>query len=256
MIRADYGQLPDLSQVDWINDVLFTWNGTTSGVRVPDGNWIAPGREGLSFADATSAVFAYRIPWDRVDVATFSWQKVLGGEAAHGVLILGPRAVERLERFTPGRPLPKLFRMTKGGKLNEGIFTGETINTPSMLAVEDAIFALEWAKGIGGLEALIARCEANAAALDRIVRDRNWLTHLAADPATRSITSVCLSVEGADTALIKRFARLLEDEGVAYDIAGHRDAPPGLRIWCGATVDTADIGALGPWLDWAWEQSR
>ena len=256
VIRADYGQLPDLRQIDWSNDVLFTWNGTTSGVRVPDGDWIAPDREGLSFADATSAVFSVPIPWDRVDVATFSWQKVLGGEAGHGVLILGPRAVERLERFTPDRPLPKLFRMTKSGKLNEGIFAGETINTPSMLAVEDAIAALEWAKGLGGLNTLIRRCEANAAALDRIVRTRNWLTHLAADPDTRSTTSVCLSVQGADAGLIKRFARLLEDADVAYDIAGHRDAPPGLRIWCGATVEASDIEALGPWLDWAWEQCQ
>jgi phosphoserine aminotransferase len=256
VIRADYGELPDLAQVDWSHDVLFTWNGTTSGVRVPDGQWIAPDRQGLSFADATSAVFAYDLPWDRIDVATFSWQKVLGGEAGHGVLILGPRAVERLESYVPDRALPKLFRMTKSGKLNQGIFTGETINTPSMLAVEDAIAALEWAKAIGGLDALIRRCEANAAALDRIVRDRNWLTNLAADPASRSITSVCLSVEGADAAFIKRFARLLEDEEVAYDIAGHRDAPPGLRVWCGATVDATDIEALGPWLDWAWEQCR
>jgi phosphoserine aminotransferase len=256
VIRAPYGELPDLGQVDWSNDVLFTWNGTTSGVRVPDGAWIAADRGGLSFADATSAVFAYDLPWDRIDVATFSWQKVLGGEAAHGVLILGPRAVERLESFTPDRPLPKLFRLTKNGKLNEGIFTGETINTPSMLAVEDAIAALEWARNLGGLPALIARCEANAAALDRIVRDRNWLTYLAAQPASRSITSVCLKVEGADATFVKRFAALLEEEGVAFDIAGHRDAPPGLRIWCGATVDSADIEALGPWLDWALEQCR
>ena len=256
VIRAPYGELPDLGQVDWSNDVLFTWNGTTSGVRVPDGAWIAADRGGLSFADATSAVFAYDLPWDRIDVGTFSWQKVLGGEAAHGVLILGPRAVERLESFTPDRPLPKLFRLTKNGKLNEGIFTGETINTPSMLAVEDAIAALEWSRDLGGLPALIARCEANAAALDRIVRNRNWLTYLAAEPASRSITSVCLKVEGADATFVKRFAALLEEEGVAFDIAGHRDAPPGLRIWCGATVDTADIKALGPWLDWALEQCR
>ena len=256
VIRAPYGELPDLGQVDWSNDVLFTWNGTTSGVRVPDGAWIAADRGGLSFADATSAVFAYDLPWDRIDVGTFSWQKVLGGEAAHGVLILGPRAVERLESFTPDRPLPKLFRLTKNGKLNEGIFTGETINTPSMLAVEDAIAALEWARDLGGLPALIARCEANAAALDRIVRNRNWLTYLAAEPASRSITSVCLKVEGADATFVKRFAALLEEEGVAFDIAGHRDAPPGLRIWCGATVDSADIAALAPWLDWALEQCR
>jgi phosphoserine aminotransferase len=254
VIRADYGELPDLGQVDWRHDVLFTWNGTTSGVRVPDGDWIANDRAGLSFADATSAVFAYDIPWDKVDVATFSWQKALGGEGAHGVLILGPRAVERLESFTPDRPLPKLFRLTKSGRLNEAIFTGETINTPSMLAVEDAIFALEWARSIGSLEGMIARTEANAAALDRMVSERNWLGHLAQDPAIRSKTSVCLTVDGADTAFIKRFAALLEAEGAAYDIAGYRDAPPGLRIWCGATVDAADIEALGPWLDWAWRE--
>ena len=256
VLRADYGQLPDLGQVDWSNDVLFTWNGTTSGVRVPDGDWIADDREGLSFADATSAVFAYDLPWDKIDIATFSWQKALGGEGAHGVLILGPRAVERLENFTPDRPLPKIFRLTKSGKLVEGIFTGETINTPSMLAVEDAIVALEWAKSIGGLNGMIARTEANAAALDRIVEARNWLGHLAQDSATRSKTSVCLTVDGADTDFIKRFAKLLEQEGAAYDIAGYRDAPTGLRIWCGATVDTADIEALGPWLDWAWEQMQ
>ena len=256
VLRADYGQLPDLGQVDWSNDVLFTWNGTTSGVRVPDGDWIAGDREGLSFADATSAVFAYDLPWDKIDIATFSWQKALGGEGAHGVLILGPRAVERLENFTPDRPLPKIFRLTKSGKLVEGIFTGETINTPSMLAVEDAIVALEWAKSIGGLNGMIARTEANAAALDRIVEGRNWLGHLAQDSATRSKTSVCLTVDDADTDFIKRFAKLLEQEGAAYDIAGYRDAPPGLRIWCGATVDTADIEALGPWLDWAWEQMQ
>lgn len=249
--RADYGEVPDLSQVDWSSDVLFTWNGTTSGVRVPDGDWIADDREGLSFADATSAVFAYDLPWDKIDVATFSWQKVLGGEGAHGVLILGPRAVERLEAFTPDRPLPKLFCLTKNGKLNEGIFKGETINTPSMLAVEDAIFALEWARSVGGLRGLIARSDSNAAALNRIVGDRDWLDFLAQDRATRSKTSVCLTIEGADAAFIKRFAALLEAEGAAYDIAGYRDAPLGLRIWCGATVDTADIEALGPWLDWA-----
>jgi phosphoserine aminotransferase len=256
VLRADYGQLPDLGQVDWSNDVLFTWNGTTSGVRVPDGDWIADDREGLSFADATSAVFAYDLPWDKIDIATFSWQKALGGEGAHGVLILGPRAVERLENFTPDRPLPKIFRLTKSGKLIEGIFTGETINTPSMLAVEDAIVALEWAKSIGGLNGMIARTEANAAALDRIVEGRNWLGHLAQDSATRSKTSVCLTVDDADTDFIKRFAKLLEQEGAAYDIAGYRDAPTGLRIWCGATVDTADIEALGPWLDWAYATTK
>ena len=256
VIRADYGQLPNLGQVDWSNDVLFTWNGTTSGVRVPNGDWISDDRKGLSFADATSAVFAYDLPWHKIDVATFSWQKVLGGEGAHGVLILGPRAVERLESYTPDRPLPKIFRLTKGGKLIEGVFTGETINTPSMLAVEDAIWALEWARSVGGFKGLKGRTEANAAALDRIVSQSNWLGHLARDPASRSKTSVCLTVDGADSDFIKRFAKLLEAEGAAYDIAGYRDAPPGLRIWCGATVDTSDIEALGPWLEWAWEQCK
>jgi phosphoserine aminotransferase len=256
VIRADYGELPDLTRVDWSHDVLFTWNGTTSGVRVPDGEWIAADREGLSFADATSAVFAYPIAWDKVDVATFSWQKVLGGEGGHGVLILGPRAVERLETFVPDRPLPKLFRLTAKGKLIEGIFSGETINTPSMLAVEDAIAALSWARDVGGLDGMIARTTANAVALDRIVEARDWLGHLAADPASRSTTSVCLTVEGADEARIKAMAKLLEGEGAAFDIAGYRDAPPGLRIWCGATVDTADIEALGPWLDYAREQTK
>lgn len=252
VIRADYGELPDLTQVDWSNDVLFTWNGTTSGVRVPNGDWIADDREGLSFADATSAVFAYDLPWEKIDVATFSWQKVLGGEGGHGVLILGPRAVERLQNYTPAWPLPKVFRLVSKGALAEGVFKGETINTPSMLAVEDAIFALEWAKSLGGLDGLKARSDANAAALDKIVADRDWLSHLAADPASRSKTSVCLSVAGADEGFIKTFGGLLEAEGAAYDIAGYRDAPPGLRIWCGATVDTADIEALGPWLDWAY----
>lgn len=252
VLRADYGQLPDLNAVDWSNDVLFTWNGTTSGVRVPNADWIPGTREGLSFADATSAVFAYDIDWAKIDVATFSWQKVLGGEGAHGVLILGPRAVERLESYTPAWPLPKVFRLVSKGKLTEGVFKGETINTPSMLAVEDAIAALEWAKTVSGAEGLIARSDANAAALDKIVADRSWLGHLAADPASRSRTSVCLTVEGADEAFIKAFAGLLEKEHAAYDIAGYRDAPAGLRIWCGATVDTADIVALGPWLDWAY----
>ena len=255
VIRADYGQLPDLAQVDWSTDVLFTWNGTTSGVRVPNGDWIPDDREGLSFADATSGVFAYDIPWDKIDVATFSWQKVLGGEGGHGVLILGPRAVERLESYTPAWPLPKVFRLVSKGKLTEGVFKGETINTPSMLAVEDAIVSLEWAKSLGE-GGLIARSDANAAALDRIVESRAWLGHLAADPASRSKTSVCLTVEGADEALIKTMASLLEAEGAAYDVAGYRDAPAGLRIWCGATVDTVDIDALGPWLDWAYASAK
>ena len=256
VVRADYGQLPDLDAVDWSNDVLFTWNGTTSGVRIPNADWIPETREGLSFADATSAVFAYDIDWAKIDVATFSWQKVLGGEGAHGVLILGPRAVERLESYTPAWPLPKVFRLVSKGKLTEGVFKGETINTPSMLAVEDCIAALEWAQSIGGADGLIARSDANAAALDQIVAERPWLGHLAADEATRSKTSVCLTVEGADEAFIKTFAGLLEKQGAAYDVAGYRDAPPGLRIWCGATVDTADVVALGPWLDWAYATAK
>ena len=256
VIRADYGQLPDLASVDWNDDVLFTWNGTTSGVRVPNADWIAADRQGLSFADATSAVFAYDIDWAKIDVATFSWQKVLGGEGGHGVIILGPRAVERLESYTPAWPLPKVFRLTSKGKLSQGVFKGETINTPSMLAVEDAIFALEWAKGLGGLKGLQARSDANAAALQQIVADRDWLGNLAEDLASRSNTSVCLTVAGADEAMIKAMAGALEKEGAAFDIAGYRDAPPGLRIWCGATVDTADIEALGPWLDWAYHTSK
>ncbi len=255
VVRADYGQLPDLAAIDWTSDVLFTWNGTTSGVRVPNADFIPADREGLSFADATSGVFAYDIDWAKIDVATFSWQKVLGGEGAHGVLILGPRAVERLETYTPAWPLPKVFRLVSKGKLTEGVFKGETINTPSMLAVEDAIFSLEWAKSLG-TDGLIARSDANAAALDKIVAERDWLGHLAADPATRSKTSVCLTVEGADEALIKKMASLLEAENAAYDVAGYRDAPAGLRIWCGATVDTADIEALGPWLDWAYATAK
>lgn len=255
VIRADYGQIPDLNAVDWSNDVLFTWNGTTSGVRVPNADWIPETREGLSFADATSGVFAYDIDWAKIDVATFSWQKVLGGEGGHGVLILGPRAVERLESYTPAWPLPKVFRLVSKGKLTEGVFKGETINTPSMLAVEDVIVSLEWAKSLGE-RGLIGRSDANAAALDAIVAERDWLGHLAADPATRSKTSVCLTVEGADEAFIKAMASALEKEGAAYDVAGYRDAPPGLRIWCGATVDTADIEALGPWLDWAYATAK
>ena len=265
VVKAPYGELPDLAAVDPAHDVVFTWNGTTSGVRVPDGDWISAEREGLTFADATSAAFAQRIDWDKVDVGTFSWQKALGGEGGHGVLILGPRAVERLESHTPAWPLPKIFRMTKGGKLIEGIFKGETINTPSMLCVEDYIFALEWAVGLGGLSALIARADANAAAVDAWVQRTPWIEHLAADPATRSNTSVCLkfaegALPGADAeaeaALVKKIASLLEGEGAAYDIAGYRDAPPGLRLWCGATIETDDLEALFPWLDWAFEEAR
>jgi len=260
VVRADYGRLPDLASVDTDSDVVFTWNGTTSGVRVPDGGWIADDRQGLTICDATSAAFAVDLPWDRIDAATYSWQKVLGGEGGHGMLILGPRAVERLESHVPAWPLPKIFRLTKGGALIEGVFKGETINTPSMLAVEDYIWALEWAELQGGLHALIARADANAAALCAWVERTDWIEHLAADPATRSNTSVCLrfadeglSEEGG-RALAKRIDSLLELEGAAYDVAGYRDAPPGLRIWCGATVETDDIEALGPWLDWAYHE--
>jgi len=256
VMNAPYGEIPDLSAVDFTNDVVFTWNGTTSGARVPNGDWIADDREGLTFNDATSAVFAYDMPWDKLDVTTFSWQKVLGGEGAHGVLILGPRAVARLESYTPAWPLPKVFRLMSKGALAEGIFKGETINTPSMLAVEDVIFALEWAKTVGGLQGLMARSNANAAALGDIVAASDYLGFLAADPAIRSKTSVCLTVKGADEAMIKKMASLLEAENAAYDIAGYRDAPPGLRIWCGATVNTADIQALGPWLDWAYHSAK
>ncbi len=260
VMRADYGELPDLGAVDPASDVVFTWNGTTSGVRVPNGDWIADDRAGLTIADATSAAFAQRLDWAKIDVATFSWQKALGGEGGHGMLVLGPRAVERLESHVPAWPLPKIFRLTKGGKLIEGIFRGETINTPSMLAVEDYIWALEWAEGLGGLQALCARADANAAALDAWVRETPWIEHLARDPATRSNTSICLKFAEAgeaeaQMALVKRMAALLEAEGAAYDVASYRDAPPGLRIWCGATVDTADIEKLGPWLDWAFHQA-
>ena len=256
VMNAPYGEIPDLSAVDFTNDVVFTWNGTTSGARVPNGDWISDDREGLTFNDATSAVFAYDMPWDKLDVTTFSWQKVLGGEGAHGVLILGPRAVERLESYTPAWPLPKVFRLMSKGALAEGIFKGETINTPSMLAVEDVIFALEWAKTVGGLQGLMARSNDNAAALGDIVEASDYLGFLATDSAIRSKTSVCLTVNGADEAMIKKMASLLEAEHAAYDIAGYRDAPPGLRIWCGATVDTADIQALGPWLDWAYHTAK
>ncbi len=250
ILRADYGHLPDLSAVDFATDVLFTWNGTTSGVRVPDGDWIPDNREGLTLCDATSAAFAQPLPFDRLDVTTFSWQKVLGGEGAHGVLILSPRAVERLESHSPPWPLPKIFRLTKGGKLIEGIFAGETINTPSMLCVEDYLDALRWAEAIGGLPALHARADANAAALQAWIDRTPWGSNLAADPRTRSNTSVCIAVDGpAD--LPRAIATLLETEGVAFDINGYRDAPPSLRVWCGATVETADVEALGPWLDWA-----
>ena len=265
VLAAPYGELPDLAAVRREADVAFTWNGTTSGARVPDAGWIAADREGLTFCDATSAVFAQALDWEKLDVTTFSWQKALGGEGAHGVLILSPRAVERLETFTPPRPLPKIFRLTKGGKLIEGIFRGETINTPSMLAGADCLDALEWVEEIGGLPATIARADANARALQSWVDRTPWIENLVADPAARSNTSVCLRFtdpaiaaldEPGQRAFVKRMTGLLETERAAFDIAGYRDAPPGLRIWCGPTVETADIRALTPWLDWAFAAAR
>lgn len=260
VLEAPYGKLPDLSQVDGARDLVFTWNGTTSGVRVPDAHWIPEKREGLAICDATSAVFAMPVDWSRLDVVTWSWQKVLGGEAAHGMLALSPRAAERLMAYTPQWPMPKLFRMTGGGKLNEGLFKGETINTPSLLAVEDQLDALAWAEGLGGLPALIARSEANFRAVERWVAGSGWAAFLAEDPATRSTTSICLKLTDpwfaalsadAQAAHLKSLTGLLEAEVVAYDIASYRDAPPGLRLWGGATVETSDLEALFPWLDWA-----
>ncbi len=258
---ADYGEICELGAIDPAQDVVFTWNGTTSGVRVPNGDWISADRTGLSICDATSGAFAQDIDWAKVDVGTFSWQKALGGEAAHGMLVLSPRAVERLENDPAQRPLPKIFRLTKGGKLIDGIFKGETINTPSMLCVEDWLLALDWAESVGGLQGLIARADANAAALDRWVQSTGWIEHLVADEEVRSNTSVCLQFADrsdveANKARQKAMAKLLEAEDAAYDIGAYRDAPPGLRIWCGATVETADIVTLGPWLDWAWEQVK
>jgi phosphoserine aminotransferase len=259
-LDAPYGALPDLSAVDFDRDVVFTWNGTTSGVCVPNGDWIPADRAGLTICDATSAACAMDLPWDKLDVTTYSWQKVLGGEAQHGVLILSPRAVERLESYSPPWPLPKIFRMTKGGKLIEGIFKGETINTPSMLAVEDALDALTWAEGIGGRSALMARTRANLKAVEDWVAGSDWAGFLAADAASRSSTSICLKVvadwftalpEDAQAKAAKRMVALLDEEGVAYDIGAYRDAPPGLRLWGGATVEAADMRALLPWLDWA-----
>lgn len=255
LLHADYGHLPDLGTIDWSHDVVFTWNGTTSGVRVPDGAWIADDRQGLSINDATSAVFAMEMPWPKLDVTTFSFQKVLGGEGGHGVIIVGPRAVERLESYTPAWPLPKIFRLTSRGKLIEGIFTGETINTPSMLVIEDYIDALAWAEQIGGLQGLMARSAANAAAVAAWVERTSWVEHLALVPETRSTTSVCLTLPGASAEVPKAIALQLEKQGVALDIGAYRDAPPGLRIWCGATINTADIVALTPWLEWAYAEA-
>ena len=265
VLTAGYGELPDLGQVRKDADVCFTWNGTTSGARVPNGDWIAADREGLTFCDATSAAFAQDLPWDKLDVTTFSWQKAMGGEGGHGVIILSPRAVERLETYVPARPLPKIFRLTKGGKLIEGVFAGETINTPSMLCVADAVDALDWMEGIGGLAATRARADANFAALQAWVDRTPWVENLAADPAARSNTSVCLKIvapeiaaldEAAQRDFVKKLTKLLEAEGAALDIGGYRDAPPGLRVWCGSTVDTADIEALLPWLDWAFASAK
>jgi phosphoserine aminotransferase len=265
VLEADYGELPDLAAVDFDHDVVFTWNGTTAGVRVPDADWIPAGRRGLTICDATSAVFAMRLDWSKLDAVTWSWQKVLGGEAGHGMLALSPRAVERLESHRPAWPLPKLFRLTKKGALTEGIFRGDTINTPSLLCVEDALDGLRWAEGLGGLEACVARSRANLAAVAAWIAQSDWAEFLARVPATRSSTSICLRFAdsalgaldaAACAALPERIAGLLEQEGVAYDVASYRSAPPGLRLWGGATVERDDLEALFPWLDWAWEELR
>jgi phosphoserine aminotransferase len=265
VLEADYGRLPDLERVDFGRDVVFTWNGTTSGVCVPNGDWIAGDREGLTICDATSAAFAMDLDWEKLDAVTWSWQKALGGEAAHGMLALSPRAVERLESHTPNWPMPKIFRLTKAGKLNEGIFEGSTINTPSMLCVEDAIDGLVWAESVGGLEGLMARSRANLEVVTPWVEDSAWVDFLAEDPATRSSTSICLSIVdewAADrdrleiTSTTKAAAKFLDAEGIAFDIGSYRDAPPGLRLWGGATVERSDLEALLPWLDWAWSEAK
>ncbi|HEV2631316.1 MAG TPA: phosphoserine transaminase [Pseudolabrys sp.] len=265
VLKAPYGELPDLSSVNFDSDVVFTWNGTTSGVRVPNGDWIAASRKGLTICDATSAAFAQKLDWAKLDVVTFSWQKALGGEGAHGMLVLSPRAVERLETYKPAWPLPKIFRMTKGGKINEGIFVGETINTPSMLCVEDYLDTLIWAKSIGGLKALIARADANTKVLADWVAKTPWVDFLAADAAIRSNTSVCLKVvdpavtklsSDQQLAFAKSLVSLVEKENAGYDLGHYRDAPAGLRIWCGATVEAADVEALTPWLDWAFTEAK
>jgi phosphoserine aminotransferase len=264
-LGAPYGQLPDLKQVDPGRDTIFVWNGTTAGVRVPNGDWIADDRAGLTICDATSAAFAMRLPWDKLDVVTWSWQKALGGEAGHGMLALSPRAVERLQSYTPPWPLPKLFRLTSGGKLIEGVFKGETINTPSMLCVEDAIDSLKWAESVGGLDGLVARAEGNLALVAEWVERSSWLRFLAEDPATRSCTSIQLAIDDpwfeslspdARFNVVRSLTGRLEKEGAGYDLASHRESPPGIRIWAGATVERSDVAALLPWLDWAWEQER
>jgi len=264
-LHAGYGEIPDLSKVDSASDIVFTWNGTTSGVRVPNADWISADREGLTICDATSAAFAQKLDWAKLDVVTFSWQKALGGEAAHGMLVLSPRAVARLESYTPAWPLPKIFRMTKGGKVNRGIFEGETINTPSMLALEDYLDTLAWAKAAGGLKGLRARADANARVIHDWVARTPWIANLAEKDETRSNTSVCLKIVDpaitslsvdAQWAFVKDLVALIEKEGAAYDIATHRDAPPGLRIWCGCTVERSDVAALTPWIDWAFAQAK
>lgn len=265
VLEADYGEMPDLSQVDFNGDVVFTWNGTTSGVRVPNGDWIDSNRQGLTICDATSAVFSMELPWPKLDVVTYSWQKVLGGEAQHGILILSPRAVERLESYTPAWPLPKIFRMTKNGKINEGIFRGDTINTPSLLCVEDVLDSLKWAESIGGLKAMIARSESNLAAVSAWVEQTPWVDFLVEEESIRSCTSICLKIvdpwftglpEDERAPAAKKITALLEEEGAAYDINSYRAAPPGLRIWGGSTVETSDLQALFPWLDWAFHTVR
>jgi phosphoserine aminotransferase len=263
VLKAPYGQIADLEQVDWKHDVVFTWNGTTSGVKVPNGDWISADRDGLAICDATSAVFAMDLPWLKLDVVTWSWQKVMGGEGAHGMLVLSPRAIQRLESHTPAWPLPKIFRLMSGGKFSEAIFKGDTINTPSLLCVEDAIDGLRWGDGIGGLKALMARSEANLAVLEKFVAERKWIAFLANDKAVRSNTSVCLNITAPwfaalpgdkQAAAAKKMADLLESEKAGYDLGSYRDAPPGLRIWCGATVEKSDLEALLPWLDWAFSE--
>jgi len=255
VFKADYGKIPDLSQVDFRNDVVFVWNGTTSGAKVPNGDWIPDDRQGLTLCDATSAVFAQDVPIHKLDVITYSWQKVLGGEAAHGVLILSPRAVQRLESYAPSWPMPKIFRMTKGGKLNKEIFEASPINTPSMMVIEDYLAALKWSESIGGLSGLIARSNANLAVLEKFVAKHDWISFLAEDDKIRSNTSVCLTVKLPEDKL-KEMVKLLAKEGVAFDCAAYREAPPGLRFWCGATVDAADVELLTHWLEWAYEQFK